>query len=65
MKKILIRSVCIATVLAIARTIYFSFHPEWSAPLWVPFLSALIGAFMAAFVVLFVIDLIEKRKTKK
>ena len=65
MKKVIIRSLCIAIVLTIARTIYFATHPEWSAPLWIPALSAFIGGFIAAIVVLGTIEVIERKRDKK
>jgi hypothetical protein len=65
MKKVIIRSLCIAVVLTIARSLYYIFHPEWSVAIWVPALSAFIGGFIAAFAVLGSIELFERKRNNK
>ena len=64
MKKVIIKSLCIAVVLTLARTLYYILHPEWSVAIWVPALSAFIGGFIAAFAVLGAIEIFEQKRNK-
>ncbi|MBE6896676.1 MAG: hypothetical protein E7477_06200 [Ruminococcaceae bacterium] len=65
MKKVIIKSLCIAACLTIARSLYYLSHPEWSVAVWVPAISAFIGGFIASFAVLGTIELFERNRNKK